>query len=74
MASLIGGPFAFAGPIVGSLIYIGLKEVIVRFTQYWLLIFGAVLLVLVLGFRGGVVGFLLRRVARADVPLSPAEE
>lgn len=74
MASLIGGPFVFAGPIVGSLIYIGLKEVIVRFTQYWLLIFGAVLLILVLGFRGGVVGFLLRRVARANVPLSPAEE
>ena len=66
MASLIGGPFTFAGPIVGSLIYIGLKEIIVRFTQYWLLIFGTGLLVLVLGFRGGVVGFLLDRFTRRD--------
>lgn len=73
MASLIGGPFTFAGPIVGSLIYIGLKEVIVRFTQYWLLIFGTGLLALVLGFRGGVVGFLLQRFARRDAPTGPAE-
>src|SRR5437870_2689255 len=54
MAALIGGPFAFAGPIVGALVYLGLKEIIVRFTEYWLLVFGLVLLAIVLSFRGGL--------------------
>ena len=56
MATLIGGPFSFSGPIVGAALYLGLKELIVRFTEYWLLVFGLVLLVTVLAFRGGLVG------------------
>ena len=36
--------------------YLGLKEIIVRFTEYWLLVFGLVLLAMVLVFRGGLVG------------------
>lgn len=58
MATLIGGPFAFAGPIVGAAVYLGLKEIIVRFTEYWLLVFGLVLLATVLAFRGGLLGVL----------------
>ncbi|HYZ88885.1 MAG TPA: branched-chain amino acid ABC transporter permease, partial [Myxococcales bacterium] len=27
MATLIGGPFSFAGPIVGALVYLGMKEI-----------------------------------------------
>ena len=60
MATLIGGPLAFAGPIVGAAVYLGLKEIIVRFTEYWLLVFGLVLLATVLAFRGGVLGALSR--------------
>ncbi|HEX9574966.1 MAG TPA: branched-chain amino acid ABC transporter permease [Myxococcales bacterium] len=56
MAALIGGPFSFAGPIVGAVVYLGLKELIVRFTEYWLLVFGLVLLGIVLAFRGGLLG------------------
>jgi branched-chain amino acid transport system permease protein len=56
MATLIGGPFSFLGPILGAVIYLGLKEIIVRFTEYWLLVFGLVLLGCVLAFRSGVVG------------------
>lgn len=58
MATLIGGPFAFAGPIVGAIVYVGLKEVIVRYTTYWLLVFGAGLLAIVMTFRGGLLGEL----------------
>lgn len=60
MATLIGGPLAFAGPIVGAAVYIGLKEIIVRYTTYWLLVFGAGLLAIVLTFRGGLLGALSR--------------
>jgi len=58
MAALIGGPFSFAGPIVGAVVYLGMKEIIVRFTEYWLLVFGLVLLGVVLTFRGGLLGFV----------------
>lgn len=61
LATLIGGPFTFAGPIVGAVIFIGLKELIVRYTSHWLLVFGLLLLGLVLGLRGGVVGFARER-------------
>ncbi|HZX95227.1 MAG TPA: branched-chain amino acid ABC transporter permease [Myxococcales bacterium] len=58
MATLIGGPLSFAGPIVGAVVYLGLKEIIVRFTEYWLLVFGLVLLGTVLAFCGGLMGAL----------------
>jgi branched-chain amino acid transport system permease protein len=56
MATLIGGPLTFAGPLVGAVVYLGLKEIIVRYTEYWLLVFGLVLLAMVLAFRGGLLG------------------
>jgi branched-chain amino acid transport system permease protein len=40
---------------------VGLKELVMRFTTYWMLCFGIVLLVILLGFRGGVVGTLVQR-------------
>lgn len=58
IATLIGGPWSFWGPIVGSVVYIGLKEIIVRFTSYWLLILGIMVVALVMGFRGGIMGFM----------------
>lgn len=60
-ATLIGGPFSLWGPIVGAAIYIGLKETIVRFTSYWLLVLGVLLITIVLSFRGGIVGFIQER-------------
>jgi branched-chain amino acid transport system permease protein len=64
MATLIGGPLTYLGPIVGAVIYLGLKEVIVRFTEYWLLVFGLVLLGTVLAFRGGLLGAAGELIAR----------
>ncbi|HLW28564.1 MAG TPA: hypothetical protein VKY54_12585, partial [Kiloniellales bacterium] len=55
-ASLIGGIYVFAGPIVGSVLFIGIKEVVVRSTEYWMLVMGVIVIALVLGFRGGVLG------------------
>ena len=58
LVSLIGGIHTFAGPMVGSLIFIVLREIIERFTHNWMLWFGIILLVIIMGFRGGVVGVL----------------
>ncbi|MFQ6112106.1 MAG: branched-chain amino acid ABC transporter permease [Nitrospinota bacterium] len=59
--TLLGGIHTFEGPIVGAALYLLIKEFIVRYTEFWLMWFGVVLLVLVLGFRGGVVGFFYER-------------
>ena len=54
-ASLLGGMQYFSGPLVGAFLFVIFKEVIVRFTEYWSLALGAAVVLLVLGFRGGVV-------------------
>ena len=48
-----GGRWALRGV---AFVYLGLKEIIVRYTEYWLLVFGLVLLAMVLSFRGGLLG------------------
>ena len=58
LVSLIGGIQTFAGPLVGSVIFVVLREIIERFTQNWMLWFGIILLVIIMGLRGGVVGGL----------------
>ncbi len=55
LATLLGGAHTFAGPIVGAFLFYTIKEVVVIFTGYWMLTLGLIVLVLVLGFRGGVV-------------------
>jgi branched-chain amino acid transport system permease protein len=56
LVSLIGGIQTFTGPIVGSVIFMVLREIIERFTQNWMLWFGIILLAIIMGLRGGVVG------------------
>ena len=56
IATLLGGMYNFSGPIVGSVIYFLLKDIIVRFTMNWMLILGIIIIILVLTFRGGVMG------------------
>lgn len=56
LVSLIGGINSFAGPLIGSAVFIALREIIERFTQNWMLWFGLILLVIIMGFRGGVTG------------------
>jgi branched-chain amino acid transport system permease protein len=60
LVSLIGGIQTFTGPLVGSMVFMVLREAIERFTQNWMLWFGLILLVIIMGFRGGIVGALSR--------------
>jgi branched-chain amino acid transport system permease protein len=64
LATLLGGIYAFSGPIVGSALFYLLKDIIVRFTEYWLICLGIIVVVLVMGFRGGVVGIFLKEGGR----------
>ncbi len=62
MVTLLGGIHTFSGPMVGSIIFYIIKDIIVRYTQFWLVWFGAIIVFLVLLFRGGVVIFLTERI------------
>jgi branched-chain amino acid transport system permease protein len=62
MVTLLGGIYSFAGPIVGAACFYLLKDLIVRFTQYWLICFGSIIVLLVLLFRGGLVIFFQEKV------------
>jgi branched-chain amino acid transport system permease protein len=62
MVTLLGGIHTFSGPIVGSILFYLIKDIIVRYTQYWLIWFGSIVVILVLVFRGGVVIFFTERI------------
>jgi branched-chain amino acid transport system permease protein len=68
LVSLLGGLSSLAGPLVGGAIFVAMREIIQRFTENWMLWFGIVLLVIILGFRGGVMGTLTGLFRKATAP------
>ena len=65
--TLLGGMGTFYGPAVGALALIWLNQQIVSYTQYWPLILGLILVVLLFVFPGGLAGaagILWQRLAR----------
>jgi branched-chain amino acid transport system permease protein len=76
LATLLGGIRSFAGPLVGAFVLVVAKDVIVRFTVHWSLVLGAVVVALVLGFRGGLVAALEGLALRAPrvQPAAAGEE
>jgi branched-chain amino acid transport system permease protein len=55
---LLGGIQTLTGPIVGAAVYHFLQTEIMRTTDYWRIILGAVILLLVVAFPQGIVGYL----------------
>ena len=65
--TLLGGMGTFWGPSVGALALILLNQQIVSYTEYWPLVLGTILVVLLFGFPGGLAGaveLLGRRLSR----------
>ena len=60
IAAVVIGGMSFAGPLIGSVIFFLLKDIIVRYTVYWLLPLGVLIVILVMALRGGVMGTLER--------------
>jgi branched-chain amino acid transport system permease protein len=57
---LLGGVQTMAGPIVGALAYTGLHDGLLRVTEYWRLVLGAAIVLLVLAFPEGIAGAVQR--------------
>jgi branched-chain amino acid transport system permease protein len=62
---LLGGLHTLSGPIVGALAYHGLSTELVRATEHWRLVLGFAIVLLVVLFPGGIVGFARDRVERS---------
>lgn len=60
---LLGGIYNFFGPIVGSIVYLFLDKVITGYTQFWPLVLGLIIILLLLFLRGGIAGFVAERLA-----------
>jgi branched-chain amino acid transport system permease protein len=60
---LLGGLESLSGPIAGAAIFATLQDTIMRQTEYWRALLGAVMLALVLVFPGGIVGVLAKVIA-----------
>ncbi|UCF03519.1 MAG: branched-chain amino acid ABC transporter permease [Deltaproteobacteria bacterium] len=74
--TVIGGPFNFFGPMVGSVIYTFLMAFVTGFTEYWPLTIGLIITCVVLFMPGGVLGLCEKkiRVFRSRAPqLDPIE-
>jgi branched-chain amino acid transport system permease protein len=56
--TILGGVSYFWGPPVGAAALVWLNQVVTDYTQYWSFVLGAILLVLLFGFPGGIVGGL----------------
>ncbi len=59
LMTLLGGPYVFLGPALGAAILIALNSIVTSFTEYWPVVLGAVLLMLIYVFPGGVTRFFL---------------
>ena len=58
---LLGGVQALAGAPVGAAIYKLLDTVVTKYTEYWQLVLGAILILLVLVFPRGILGMVADR-------------
>ncbi|MGZ3557886.1 MAG: ABC transporter permease [Thermodesulfobacteriota bacterium] len=62
--SLAGGITTFIGPTIGSAVFLILSSVISTVTQYWMLIFGLILISIVILFPSGMTGFVREKLAK----------
>jgi branched-chain amino acid transport system permease protein len=61
---LLGGIQTLSGPIVGASVFAVLQDLVMRQTEYWHALLGAIILVLVLVFPAGLAGGFLRLTER----------
>ena len=64
LMTILGGSGVLLGPAVGAAVFFVLEHVITKFTTSWMIILGAMLVILVLLFPKGVLGSALSILSR----------
>jgi branched-chain amino acid transport system permease protein len=62
---LLGGWFTFAGPILGAAIIVSLRTFVGTYTEYWTMILGIILILLIFFLPEGIMGYNYIRKFRA---------
>lgn len=57
---ILGGMGSLFGPVLGAFVFLILEDVLVAYTEYWMVYFGPFLVLMVLFSRGGFWGFIKR--------------
>ena len=57
---VLGGMGSLFGPVIGAIVFLLLEELLSQVTEYWAMIMGPLLLLIVLFARGGIMGLLGR--------------
>jgi branched-chain amino acid transport system permease protein len=60
---LLGGWFTFLGPLLGAAIMVALRTFVGIYTEYWTLILGILLILLIFFLPEGVMGFVMEKFA-----------
>lgn len=60
---LLGGWFTFLGPLFGAAIIVSLRTVVGTYTEYWTMIMGIVLVLLIFFLPQGVLGYLVDKLS-----------
>ena len=61
LACILGGLYTFWGPAVGAALILGLNFSLTTFTQYWPMVMGSIIIIVVMAFDEGVMGFAENR-------------
>jgi branched-chain amino acid transport system permease protein len=64
---LLGGLQTLTGPIVGAAVFTWLQDTVARQTDYWQALLGFAILLLVIAFPQGIVGFIRDRFGDDDL-------
>ena len=70
---LLGGWFTFAGPILGAAIMVSLRTFVGTYTEYWTLIVGVILILLIFFLPEGVMGYLIEKFKGRGEPVTQEE-
>jgi branched-chain amino acid transport system permease protein len=65
---LLGGMYTFWGPFVGSSTLVLLRVFVSVYTQYWSLILGTILSLVIIFLPDGLLGFIVQRFRTREVP------
>ena len=67
---LLGGWFTFAGPILGATFIVSLRTFVGTYTEYWTLILGIILILLIFFLPEGIMGYNYRKLFRSRTQYS----
>jgi branched-chain amino acid transport system permease protein len=61
---ILGGIYNFTGPFIGTIILQILQNIIPSYTEYWAIIVGGILILIVIFLPGGIAGFINEKLIR----------